>query len=597
MRRRSKLVAGVGLITAAVTLIAACGSSGGGGNNTTSESRVTSAAGGKQGTAAAYNAAFDKVVNPSTKTGGTLKLLSPSDCDSWDPARTYYGFCWNLQRIFTRSLMGYETVNGTQFKPVPDLATAAGQHNSDNTEWTYNLKPGLKFSNGQPIKPIDIKYGVERMFATDVINGGPTGYFIADIAHPKSYKGPYKSGDLSTITTTDTSITFKLQAPDAGFDYLMAMAASAPVPYKTEGGPGFVGATYTKHPMASGPYMIESYTPAKQITFVRNPNWSQSTDTIRHPLSDKITITVDTNQQDIDNQLQAGEADANVDARGVQAAFQSKILTDPNLKKNADDPVSAFTRYDGIIPSVIPNLHCRLAIFYAWDKKAEIQAYGGPTAGEIAGGMTPPGIEGYKAGFNPYPSGPDGKGDVAKAKAELQKCGKPSGFSTNYAYGTPSDQAANTFKLEKTALGRVGIKITAKTSDSSTYYSTFIGSPANLKNQGIGIASAGWGADFPTGVGFFNNIVNGAAILPTGNSNYASLNDPTVNKILDAAPKGGVTEEQWAQLNQAVMASGTYLPIYFGKTLFYRNPRMTNVTCDNALAFGEYDFVNIGVTS
>src|SRR5207342_1713829 len=109
MKRRSKLVAGVGLVTAAVTLMAACGSSGGGGS-TSSQSRVTSAAGGKQGTAAAYNAAFDKVVNPSTKTGGTLKLLSSADCDSWDPARTYYGWCWNMQRLFTRSLMGYEVV-------------------------------------------------------------------------------------------------------------------------------------------------------------------------------------------------------------------------------------------------------------------------------------------------------------------------------------------------------------------------------------------------------------------------------------------------------------------------------------------------------
>jgi ABC-type oligopeptide transport system substrate-binding subunit len=223
------------------------------------------------------------------------------------------------------------------------------------------------------------------------------------------------------------------------------------------------------------------------------------------------------------------------------------------------------------------------------------QAYGDPTAGELAGGLTPPGIPGYKAGFDPYPSGTDGSGDVTKAKAELQKCGKPNGFSTKYAYGTPSDQAANAFKLERTALGRVGIKVTATTSDSSTYYSTFIGSPANLKNQGIGIAAAGWGADFPTGVGFFQNITNGNAILPTGNSNYASLNDPTVNKILDAAPKGGVTEEQWQQLNQAVLASGTYLPVYYGKQLFYRNPRMTNVTCDTALAFGAYDFVNVGV--
>ena len=50
----------------------------------------------------------------------------------------------------------------------------------------------------------------------------------------------------------------------------------------------------------------------------------------------------------------------------------------------------------------------------------------------------------------------------------------------------------------------------------SSYYSTFIGSPQNIKNQGIGIALAGWGADFPTGVGFFQSITNGNAILPTG---------------------------------------------------------------------------------
>jgi 2-haloalkanoic acid dehalogenase type II len=98
-------------------------------------------------------------------------------------------------------------------------------------------------------------------------------------------------------------------------------------------------------------------------------------------------------------------------------------------------------------------------------------------------------------------------------------------------------------------------------------------------------------------VGFFNSIVNDANILPTGNTNYASLNDPTVNKILADAPKGGVTDAQWAQLNQSVLASGTYLPVYYTKTLYYRNPRMTNVTCDTALAFGVYDFVNIGVSA
>jgi peptide/nickel transport system substrate-binding protein len=604
MRRKPALIA-VSLATAAVTVLAACSSSGGNKNNTSPPT-----GGGGPGPASTpglsdttignndtgYNAAASHIVNPSTKTGGTLVLLASSDCDSWDPGRTYYGWCWNMQRLFTRSLVGYTSVNGNQFKLGPDLATSLGKHNSTFTQWSYTLKPGLKFSTGQPITPMDVKYGIERLFATDVINGGPSSYFIDSIAHPANYKGPYKSGDLSTIKTTSDSITFNLSTPNADFDYLMAMAASAPVPNKVEGGSGFVGATYTKHPVSSGPFMIKSYQQKKSITFVRNPNWSQDTDEVHHPLVNEVDLTFDSNLGDIDNKLEAGTADARAD-NGVQTAFQAKILTDDKLKANADDPVLAFTRYLAIVPSVIPNVHCRRAIFYAFDKAAAVRVFGGPTAGIPAKSMTPPGIEGYDPTYDPYPSGTDGSGDPAKAKEELQACGKPNGFTTKFAYGTPSETGPNLFQAEQQALGKVGIKITAAPGDASTYYSTYIGSPKNLQTQGIGIANAGWGADFPTGVGFFNSIVNGKNILPTGNSNYSSLNDATVNKILAEGPKGQTSEDDWKKLDQAVMDSATYLPYIWGKTLYYRNPRMTNVTCDNALAFGIYDFVNVGVTS
>jgi peptide/nickel transport system substrate-binding protein len=500
-----------------------------------------------------------------------------------------------MQRIYVRSLVGYSKVNGAKFTLAPDLATSLGKHNANFTQWSYTLKPGLKFSNGAPITPKDVKYGVERLFATDVINGGPSSYFIDSIAHPASYKGPYKSGDLSSIKTTSNSITFNLSKPYADFDYLMSMGASSPVPYKVEGGPQYKGATYTKHPVSSGPYMIQSYTQNKQVVFVKNPNWSQSTDTIHHPLVDKIVLTIDTNPDDIDQKLQAGTADARADL-GVGITFQSKILTNPQLKASSDDAVVPFTRYMSIQPSVIPNVHCRRAIFYAFDKNGALRALGGPTAGSIATSMTPPGIEGYDPSYNPYPSGSGGSGDTAKAKQELQQCGQPNGFTTKFAYATPSTTAPNIFKAEQAALARVGIKITAATSDQSNYYATFIGSPANLKNQGLGMAIAAWGADFPTGYGFYNSITNGANILPTGNSNYASLNDPVVNKVLNDAPKGKTTEADWKKLDQAIMNDAVYLPYVWGKTLYYRNPRMQNVTCDNAIAFGIYDFVNIGVT-
>jgi peptide/nickel transport system substrate-binding protein len=597
MNRHRMVSAAIGVAAAAAMVISGCSSSSSSssGGSASSSGGASSSSGGASSTTASYNAAYDKVVNPSTKTGGTLNLLTANDCDSWDPQRTYYGWCWNMQRLFTRSLIGYQSLNGTQFKLAPDLATSMGTHNANFTQWTYTLKSGIKFSDGTPVTPKDVKYGVERLFATDVINGGPSSYFIQGIAHPKSYAGPYKSGDLSTITTTATTITFNLSGPNADFNYLMAMSASAPVPYKTEGGPGFTGATYTKHPMATGPFMIKSYTPNKSIVFVRNPYWSQSTDTIRHPLVNQVDLTVDTDPVDIDKKLQAGTADANA-SDTVQAEFQAQILTQPSLKSNADDPVTPFTRYVAVMPSVIPNADCRKAIFYAWDKAGYIRAYGGAVAGVPAGGMAPPGISGYSADFNPYPSGADNTGDVAKAKQELAACGKPNGFSTKMAYGTPGSHAAAAFAVEQAALAKVGIHVTAAPQDSSSYYSTWIGSPQNIKNQGIGIANAGWGADFPTGVGFFQSITNGNAILPTGNSNYASLNDPTVNKVLDEAPAGKATEADWESLNSAIAQSATYLPILFGKDLYYRNPRMTNVTCDTALAFGIYDFVNVGVS-
>lgn len=581
MKTKKKALAAIAIAASVTLVLSACGGSSSDDNTKTSKT--------------GYNAAANAVVNPSTKTGGTLKLAATSDCDSWDPARTYYGWCWNMQRLFTRSLVGYSKVNGAKFTIAPDLATSLGTHNKDFTSWTYKLKSGLKWSDGKPITPMDVKYGVERLFAADVINGGPTSYFTSTLDHPKDYKGPYKSGDLKTITTTDDSITFNLSSAYSDWPYLMAMAASAPVPYKTEGGKGFVGGTYTKHPMSSGPYMIKSYTPNKSVIFVKNPNWDASTDTIHKPLVDQIDLEINTNSADIDSKLQAGTYDAKADVP-VEAALQAKIFTDPKLKANADDPVTAFTRFWTVYPSVIPNKDCRLAIFYATNKAAITQAYGGAAAGVVAGSMTPPGISGYDGSTNPYPSGKDNTGDLTKAKAALAKCGKPNGFSTKMAYSTASDASKKAFQAEQAALARVGIKITGAANDGSTYYSTFIGSPSNVKSQGFGISINGWGADFPTGYGFWQSIANGNAIVDTGNSNYPSLNDPTVNGVLNDSLTGKSTAADWQKLDKAVMDSVTYLPIYFGRNLYYRNPRLTNITSDNALAFGIYDFVNVGVT-
>ncbi len=577
----------LGLASVAVTgalLLAGCSGTGSG---------TTTPSGGSGSASAGFDAAVNGVVNPSTKTGGTLKLLSANDCDSWDPARTYYGWCLNMQRVMSRTLVNYSKVNGTEFTLAPDLATDMGTHNADYTQWKYTLQDGLKYSDGETIKAEDIKYAIERMYAQDVITGGPTFYFTEIIDAPSSYKGPYDGKSLpdSAVAVSGNTITFNLKKPFADFNYLLALPTSAPVPEDKD-----TGATYTRNPVSSGPFQIENYTPQKSITFTRNKNWDQASDKIRKPLADGIDLTINSNTEDIDNQLEAGSADARMET-AVGPAFRAKIYSDNDLKKNADDPGGPTTRYYSIASSVPPldNVHCRRAVFYAINKASALQIAGGSAAGQVAGSATPPGIPGYDPSYNPYPSGSDNTGDVAKAKEELAACGQPDGFSTKFAYSTPDATNGKAFANVRDSLAKAGIKVTAATTSAENYYSTFIGSPSNVKKQGLGIMMAGWGADFPTLYGFYQNIVNGATIRDPGTSNYASINDSTVNKILDDTGTP-TTTELGTQLNKALMATAQFLPMRWDKTLWYRNSRLTNVTANNALGFGAYDVVNVGTS-
>src|SRR3954463_11366810 len=205
--------------TAALTLglTAACG---GGSDDNNSD-------GSSSSSGAAFNAAATKVVNASDKKGGTLNLWSPQDADSFDPAISYYAWTINMNRLYSRTLMTYTPKPGLDgLILTPDIASAAPTISADGKTYTFKLKSGVKFDDGTPITSKDIKYGIERIFAQDVVPGGPT-YLIGQLDQGQNYPGPYKDTDpnklgLKTVETPDDStIVFKLKAPFADFPYLL----------------------------------------------------------------------------------------------------------------------------------------------------------------------------------------------------------------------------------------------------------------------------------------------------------------------------------------------------------------------------------------
>ncbi|MCX5194235.1 ABC transporter substrate-binding protein [Streptomyces sp. NBC_00249] len=587
MIRRKQALA-ITAVIAALSLTAACG----GGGDKKDDAKGE---GGDKG----YSGAATAVINPSTEKGGELRLWSPQDVDYLDPARAYYGWVWDMQRLYVRSLLAYDSKPGKDgTKVVPDLAEALPVLSDDGKTYTLKLKDGVKFEDGTPITSKDVKYGVERVFAQDVLSGGPT-YLIDLLDQGQKYPGPYKDEDPNKLglksveTPDDKTIVFHLASANSDFSYLLAMPSSSPVPASKD-----TGATYTNKPVSTGPYKVESFTAGKGATFVRNEHWDPKTDPIRTGLPDKVSYTVTTNPDDMDQRLLAGDIDLAVDGTGVQQAAKNKILKDPALKKNADNPFTGYIRYFAFPQTVAPfdNIECRKAVIYAADPKSLQTARGGPTSGDIGANMLPPGIPGSDKGYDPFGL-TKGKPQEAKAKEALKACGKAGGFETTIAVRNNRAPEVKTAESLQAALAKVGIKATIDQYDGKLSSST-IGSPENVKKKNYGIIVMGWGADYNSGSGFLQPLVDGSFIAANANNNYTMLDDPEVNGLFDKAAAAATPDAAapfYTDINKKIMDKALYLPINFDKALVYHNPRLTNVFFNDS--YGKIDLATVGISS
>ncbi|MFD7440496.1 ABC transporter substrate-binding protein [Streptomyces sp. NPDC059909] len=579
---RRRLAAGALLAAATMLVTTACGGGDDGGNK------------GKGG-AAGFNAAVNKVANASDKKGGELKFIGSQDADSWDPQRGYYGFMWDFARYYTRQLVSFKAVPGEgSTELVSDLATDTGKVSADGLTYTFTLKDGVNWEDGKPITSKDIKYGIERIWAQDVISGGPI--YLQQVLDPKGeYKGPYKDTSADKLglkaieTPDDKTIIFKLPVANGDFLQMLAMPAASPVRQDMD-----TKAKYGLKPFSSGPYKWQEYTPNKSMLLVRNDKWDAKTDTIRKALPDKISVKLTTNADDMDNRLIEGEYDLDLNATGVGAAARAKVLQ--QHKENADNPQTGFIRYAVFPQTVIDNVECRKAIIYAADSKSLQTARGGPQAGgDIATNMLPPAIKGADPKADPYGK-LGGKPDVAKAKEALKKCGKPNGFKTTIAVRNNKKVEIATAESLQQSLKAVGIDAQIDQFDGAQT-SGIIGSPKVVKEKGYGIIIMGWGADFPTGQGFMQPLVDGRFILQSGNNNFSELNDPAINGLFDQALKETDPDkagEFYKQINTKVSEAAVYLPFTHEKNIIWRSSRLTNVYTADAYN-GRYDYASLGV--
>jgi peptide/nickel transport system substrate-binding protein len=554
VRSEARWFRGSGLLVAVALTLAACG--GGGANN------QASGAGG----------------STTAKAGGTIYVLSHNE--EWnqiDPQRAYTGedlafFDGTIYRSLVAYKFSADAKEGTSL--VPDMATDLGTHNADATQWSFTLRGGITWQDGTPVTCDDIKYGVSRTFATDVINQGPT-YQVAYLNIPtlkdgsSAYKGPYKKTGQElfdkAVTCDGSKITFNLNKPVPDFNYATTLGFYA-VRHKDD-----TGETYGQPghlPVSNGPYMVQSYSTGNggKFVLVRNPKWDPKSDPYRKAYPDRWEVDFGIDTKVLDQRLMASAGNdqfaiqyGNIQPENLATIFKDQETPTDKFNGRAVSGFDPYSRYYWINVNKVKNVKIRQAMAVALDRQALRLNIGGAFAGTFADGVIKPNI-----GPDYAPTGlwdtllgqkvPD-NGDPDFAKKLIADSGEAAPTLTFNFPDNPTQQKNAAIVIS--SLGKAGITVKAGPIESGQYYSVVF-DPQKSGDFGYG----GWGADWP----------NASTVIPPlftqkGGWDLSQLDDAAFNQKIEAAQvelDRTKQEAAWQALNKEAAQNMYVIPTLFG---------------------------------
>lgn len=344
-------------------VLAACG--GGSSSSSSSASTTEEAAGG--GGAPAEGEGNE---------GGTLKGAYTSFPDYMDPQISYTAEGWTAMRPVYIPLLTYKAASEAEgAEIIPGLAEELPKITNGGKTYTMHMRKGLKYSNGEEIKPGDFKFAVERCFITN--SGGSP--FYTDIVGAEQF-AKTKKGGISGIKTNEKTgeIVINLVKPRGTFNNELALMFVAPVPQNTP-----EEDQSASPPPASGPYMITKSEPGRGWDYERNPYWAKDNGKkIEIPAGhmDKIEIEVNRNQSTQVNDIESGKLNWIFDPPPTDRYQEVKEKFE-GTQFRLEPTISTYYFWMNQTQEPFNNLKVREAVNYAVDPAALERIYTGQIKG------------------------------------------------------------------------------------------------------------------------------------------------------------------------------------------------------------------------
>ena len=583
MSRSASRVAALAAATLAAGGLAACSSS----------------SSGSSAPPAAATATSSGKITP----GGTVNVVADSGPANWDTVPAYYTADYMFERVYARQLVSYPTVPytgtsgagwNTDTTPVADAATevpttANGGISGGGKVYTFHIKPGVDWNTTparqvtaqdfireykaffNPVSPVgNAPYYTSTIAGLQAYDTAETAYFANTKTHPPTaanitnFQNTHNISGLKAVNSS--TIQFTLTQPASDFIYMLAMpfASARPVEYDS-----YVpnSLALNQHLISDGPYQSTNFVAGKSVTFVQNPAWKQSTDTIRHQYVSKIQLTINgsTAQTQLSD-IQAGSQDLPndtfVNPPSIPGLISSKA---PNFQiwgGSNTNPYIVFNLRSPNQNGAAGKLALRQAVEYGLDKIAMQRAAGGPEMATVINTIIPPGNTGY-VDSNAYPDA-SGAGNVAQCKTLLAKAGYPKGITLTYLY--PND-STNTryFEAIQASLATCGITLNGKGEPGASFFTDLGNAPENNKAGTWDLGQAAW---FPDWYG--NNGRTVVQALFQGPNcvintvNYGCYNSTAVNQNITNAESASTLDAAgtyWHEADQAIMADAAIVPM------------------------------------
>jgi len=518
--------------------------------------------------------------SPSTKStsttaahaGGVFTILANSSFGVADPAQNYTLEEWQLLIDTHDGLVGFAKVGGLPgTKIVPDLATSIPLPTNGGKTYVFHIRRGIKFSNGQVLKPSDWVTTFERQFT---VPGGNPGFYSGIVGASKCTT---KGCDLSKgVVPNDTNytLTINLTAPDPELMDQLSLPFAFAVPANTS-----LHNTGNKVPPGTGPYMWKSYNPNTEAVLVRNPYfhvWNKLAQPAGYPneIIEKYGLPVSDEVTEVEN----GEADEVWDGDQIP----SDDLTTLNSPKYASQVhVNTLTAdwYMALNTQRPPfnNLEARQAINYAANRSAYVKIAGGPSLAVPACQILPPNFPSYKA-YCPFTTGPQtvwSGPNLAKAKALVKASGT---LGDKVVVNGTNDQVGTELAEQMVSdLDSIGYKASTQLLSASVQY-PFIQNSSNWSKWNV--AWSAWYQDYPAPSDFLNVLLGCSHIVKNSDAspNIAAFCNTKIQAQINTAESEEATNPSaasalWTTIDHEDTLQAPWVDLY--------NPKQIDFTASN----------------